>query len=78
VATTDTGEKAWDVAIVNSYRMALGGRKGWRLPTIEELLSVVDPNRTNPALPTGQPFGVQLDDFYWSSTLGMSSLPALA
>ena len=71
--------KPWDGAIVYSYAKAVARRKGWRLPAIEELLSLVDPTQSNPTLPVGHPFiGVQLDDFYWSSTLGMSSLPSFA
>ncbi len=69
-------QQSWDAAIVYSYGKALAGRKGWRLPTIEELLSLVDPTNTNPTLPAGHPFlNVQTDYFYWSSTLGMSALP---
>ena len=72
-------KKEWDPAILYSYTKALAGRKGWRLPTIEELLSLVDPTQSNPTLPEGHPFiNVQLDNFYWSSTLGMSSLPSYA
>lgn len=72
-------KKNWDAAIVSSYTAAKGYRKGWRLPTIEELLSLVDPTQQNPTLPDGHPFiNVQLDYFYWSSSLGMSSLPSYA
>ena len=45
-----------------------GGRKGWRMPSIFELASLVDPSQSNPALPAGHPFiGVQ-SAFYWSVT----------
>lgn len=72
----DTAMKTWDAAIVDSYTRVVAGRKGWRLPTMEELLSLVDPTRGNPSLPVGHPFqNVQVDNFYWSSTLGMSTLP---
>lgn len=74
-----TEKKPWDAAIVYSFSKAVAGRKGWRLPSIEELLSLVDPTRSNPSLPAGHPFlNVQLDDVYWSSTLGMSFLPTYA
>jgi uncharacterized protein DUF1566 len=33
-----------------------GGRGGWRLPTPEELGTLVDPKQQNPALPLGSPF----------------------
>jgi hypothetical protein len=63
--------KIWDAAIVYSYAKATAGRKSWRLPSIEELLSLVDPTQNNPTLPVGHPFiNVQIDYFYWSSTLG--------
>lgn len=42
--------------------LAVGGRKGWRLPGTAELASLIDPSQTNPPmLPTGHPFkNVQL------------------
>ena len=36
---------------------ATGGRRGWRLPTIQELSSLTDPTRNFPSLPAGHPFG---------------------
>jgi hypothetical protein len=72
-------KRQWDGAIVYSYTQAIAGRKGWRLPTIEELLSLVDPTKTNPTLPGGHPFmNVKTDYFYWSSTLGMTQPPTFA
>jgi hypothetical protein len=51
----------------------VGGRKGWRLPTIVELGSLIDPTQTFPALPVGHPFvGVIISTGpgtgYWSAT----------
>jgi hypothetical protein len=72
-------KKIWDAAIVYAFTKAKGGRKGWRLPTIEELLTLVDPAHANPTLPAGHPFlNIRLDDFYSSSTLGMTSPPTYA
>ena len=39
----------------------------WRLPTINELESLVDCSRHSPALPAGHPFK-NVRDVYWSST----------
>ena len=39
----------------------------WRLPTINELESLVDCSRHSPALPAGHPFA-NVRDVYWSST----------
>jgi hypothetical protein len=48
------GDKAW-------------GRADWRLPNINELLSLVDCSHHSPALPAEHPF-IQVQDGYWSST----------
>jgi hypothetical protein len=45
-----------------------GGRTGWRLPTIQELLSLVDRSQSNPALPSGHPFSNVQSSVYWSAT----------
>ncbi len=52
-------------------RRVTGGRAGWRLPTIGELASLVDPGNPsgNPDLPDGHPFAnVQAAD-YWSASV---------
>jgi len=46
----------------------MGNRKGWRLPTIQELASLVDSTRSNPALPAGHPFSNVQSFYYWSAT----------
>jgi hypothetical protein len=44
------------------------GRLGWRLPSLEELGSLVDLTQANPALPPGHPFlGVE-NVPYWTAT----------
>jgi hypothetical protein len=42
----DTGAQSWIGALNHCYGRNVGGRMGWRLPTIEELASLVDPNRS--------------------------------
>ncbi len=49
-------------------RNTVGNRKGWRLPTIQELASLVDPSGTNPTLPAGHPFSNVQPAAYWSAT----------
>jgi len=44
-----------------------GGRHGWRLPSVEELASLIDSTQSNPGLPAGHPF-VGIQRFYWTST----------
>jgi hypothetical protein len=67
----DTTERTWADACLHCYIREVGNRKGWRLPTIQELASLVDNDNSRPSLPTGHPFNnVQSGDycFYWSST----------
>ena len=58
----------WQAAIDYCLDLALGNRKGWRLPTAEELSSLVDPSNYDPPLPSGHPFINVQSDTYWSST----------
>ncbi len=64
----ETTPRNWSDAISYAYNKTLGGRKGWRLPTVEELASLADPALSNPALPKGHPFTNVQSDTYWSST----------
>jgi hypothetical protein len=64
-------------AVDDCYSAATGGRKGWRLPAPEELLSLVDPTQNNPALPVGNPFQ-QIAVFYWSATTAFPPTPTTA
>jgi len=49
---------------------AIGGRKGWRLPALPELTSLVDPSVASPGptLPTGHPFQAVQSANYWSAS----------
>lgn len=49
---------------------AVGGRKGWRLPSLPELASLVDPSVTSPGptLPPGHPFVAVQSANYWSAS----------
>ena len=69
----DTTTRTWADAIVYAYQKTVGGRKGWRLPTVEELASLVDTTQMNPALPSGHPFINVQSGIYWSSTTGVGS-----
>ena len=58
----------WQAAQFICNERKVGNRMGWRLPTLQELASLVDPSAASPALPAGHPFtGVQFA-FYWSAT----------
>ena len=67
-----TDQRTFDAAVVYSTTRLLAQRKGWRLPALEELLSLVDLTTASPTLPAGHPFlNVQLDNFYWSMSQGI-------
>ena len=61
----------WNGARIQCMGRTTGGRKGWRLPSVHELASLVDPNLSDgvpPALPLGHFFVNVQSDFYWSAT----------
>ncbi len=64
----ETTQMIWEYACTHCYIREVGGRKGWRLPTIEELASLVDTSQSDPALPAGHPFTNVQSNVYWSST----------
>jgi hypothetical protein len=62
-------ETHWQGAINTCRTDGPGYRMGWRLPSVEELSSLLDPSRRYPSLPKDHPFiNVVEISFYWSST----------
>ena len=65
---TDDTAYDWDGAQNVCHQLEVGGRLGWRLPSIDELATLIDKTQPILALPEGHPFtNVKL--FYWSSTV---------
>lgn len=65
-------DEPWDLAVSLCHVLEKGDRLGWRLPTVEELASLIDPTQSAPALPDGHPFlnihsGSQ--ETYWTQTI---------
>ena len=66
---------SWVGAQIHCNQKNLGGRKGWRLPGIQELASLLDPANPggNPDLPPGHPFANvrgganNFEQTYWSA-----------
>jgi hypothetical protein len=74
----NTSARTWFDALGDCYNLEvgggrIGGRKGWRLPTIEELASLVDTSQSAPTLPAGHPFENVQSSFYWSAITFASS-----
>jgi hypothetical protein len=64
----DTTQRDWQVAQFHCNDRSVGGRKGWRLPGVQELASLMDPVVSpGPKLPAGHPF-LNVQSAYWSAT----------
>ncbi len=74
----DTTQRPWIDAIYYAYGKNVGGRGGWRVPTVEELRTLVDPTQSNPALPSGHPFSNVQSERYWASTTNVFSTTSAA
>ena len=61
--------ETWSSARVTCANQTLGNRKGWRLPSIPELTSLIDPSvAPGPTLPPGHPFTNVQSALYWSAS----------
>lgn len=63
----DNTNKEWEAAITYCKGLSLGGYSDWRLPTIEELKSIIDKTREKPVINTTYFPNTKASD-YWSST----------
>jgi hypothetical protein len=64
--------QTWSTALNSCANLKNGGRMGWRLPSVHELSSLIDPtvtpSGTTSTLPVGHPFTNVVGTFYWSAT----------
>jgi hypothetical protein len=70
-ANLSGGRKPWQEATKFCQDLEIGNRKGWRLPTKEELITILDTSQSEPALPDGHPFenyGGAWKSSYWTGT----------
>ena len=68
-ANIAAASKTWLDAMIYCRNLSIADRKGWRLPTVEELASLLDMSQSvAPYLPTGHPFINVQSSTYWSST----------
>jgi hypothetical protein len=68
---------SWEEAVNLCQNTEIGGQKEWRLPTRDELITLLDTSQSYPALPEGHPFlgmnnipqgGPESNRQYWTST----------
>jgi hypothetical protein len=73
----DTNARNWFDAHSDYITGVVGvaNRRGWRLPRIQELTSLVDSTLgpPGPTLPAGHPFSNVQSSFYWSATSNVSN-----
>lgn len=67
------GVTIWLNALFLCGDASIGGRKGWRLPSLHELSSLLDPDQFNPALSTNHPFKNVSSSIHWTSTESRAS-----
>ncbi len=63
---TNGTQKTWQEAIDYCEALSLDTHDDWRLPNVNELKSIVDRSKSNPAIVTG--FEYVQSGYYWSST----------
>ena len=59
-------KKSWEEAIEYCEALELGGHTDWRLPSFNELYTIADHTKKNPAIDAI--FQAIVSDYYWSST----------
>jgi alpha-tubulin suppressor-like RCC1 family protein len=74
------GRLPWHVAneyikLMNAGERQNFGYKDWRIPTLDEIASLIDRSTSYPSLPVENPFVNVRNDFYWTSTGGMNIVP---
>jgi len=66
-ASTTASEKTWSEAEAAAKALRLGGYDDWRLPTLDELESIRDITKYNPAIDTGL-FADTKSTYYWTAS----------
>lgn len=68
----------WSDAVSKCSHLTLGGHKDWRLPSVQQWQTLIDPDEQAPSLPSPNPFeNVIIHMPYWSNS-EMSKYPVKA
>jgi hypothetical protein len=63
------GTEDWGNAYGSCIQKRVANRMGWRLPSLQELQSLLDTNVQTNGLPAGHPFfNISTTELYWSAT----------
>ena len=58
----------WGASVERCPTKEVGGQKGWRAPSVDELKTLIDSSQHDPALPAGHPFSNIKSEIYWTAT----------
>ena len=58
----------WEASIARCATKSVGGRQGWRAPSVDELRTLIDQEQQDPSLPLGHPFSNIKSEIYWTAT----------
>ena len=66
----------WHNAMSYCESMMFANHSDWRLPSLSELMTLIDRDERNPAVPPGAPFDFyNYDNIYWTSTKDDRTFP---
>ncbi len=72
------GATNWSNARFLCAESKVGNRMGWRLPSLSEFTSLLDPNNFDPALSDNHPFEGVSSSIFWTATVTTGSIAPLA
>lgn len=64
----DREHDVWGASVARCATKEVGGQKGWRAPSVDELKTLIDASQHDPALPAGHPFTNIKSEIYWTAT----------
>jgi hypothetical protein len=64
----DREHDVWGASVARCTTKDVGGQKGWRAPSVDELKTLIDVSQHDPALPAGHPFSNIKSEIYWTAT----------
>jgi len=70
-------QQTWSNSLASCNNLDYGDQTDWRMPNMNEMISLIDLANNQPPLPTGHPFNNVLaggGDYYWVSTTYSLSL----
>jgi hypothetical protein len=75
--TEPLGATTWSNARFLCAGTKTGNRMGWRLPSLSEFTSLLDPNNFGPALSNNHPFIGVTSSIFWTATVSTGSIAPL-